>query len=73
MTPDALLRSLRARLNLTQSEMAERLGCSLRTIQHWERENGHGPGAATLLELARIADVAIQVDAGGWHVVEVRR
>lgn len=69
MTPDALVRSLRARLNLTQTEMAERLGCSLRTVQLWEREDGHAPGAATLLELARIADVAIQVDARGWRVV----
>ena len=69
MTPAALLRSLRARLDITQAQLAERLAVSIRTIQLWEREDGHAPGAATLRELARIADVAIQVDARGWRVV----
>lgn len=69
MTPAALIRSLRARLDLTQAQLAERLSVSLRTLQHWEREDGHDCGTATIREMAEIAGVTIEVDAKGWRVV----
>ena len=70
MTLAALIRSLRARLDLTQAELAEHLACSVRTLQLYE-SGAQSPGSAMLAELARVAGVAIQVDARGWRVLEL--
>lgn len=39
MTPQEL-RSIREKLDCTQAEMAERMGCTLRGYQMWEDETG---------------------------------
>lgn len=73
MTPAALIRSLRARLDLTQAQLAESLGVHRRTVQHWERggddpREGYAPGAEQVEALARLAGVEIVVGAAGWRI-----
>ena len=53
----AILRATRAALNLTQEQLAERLGVSFATVNRWERGGNKPQRAAqeTILALAREA------------------
>jgi transcriptional regulator with XRE-family HTH domain len=73
VTPAALVRTLRTRLSLTQTALADALGVHVRTVQHWERggedpREGYAPGAEQVEALARLAGVEIVVGASGWRV-----
>ena len=48
-----MLRKLRKTHDMTQSELAERIGTTLRVVSSWEREETVMP----LIDAARIADV----------------
>jgi transcriptional regulator with XRE-family HTH domain len=63
------LRATRERLGLTQTELGQALGVSLRTIQNWERQNDAGRGhlLRDLQELVSIlADVLPDSDVPVW-------
>lgn len=53
----AVLRELRAALNLTQEALAERLGVSFATVNRWEG-GGNKPQRAALASIAKLADEA---------------
>jgi len=54
LSDPALLRAVRFRLGLTQTQLAERLGVSLRSVQYWEV---HGlPDERTRLALRALVD-----------------
>jgi type I restriction enzyme M protein len=76
----AILRATRAALNLTQEQLAERLGVSFATVNRWEGGGNKPQRAAqeTILALAREAGVegaespppaeaAAQVTFMAWH------
>ena len=46
------IRRIRAKLDLSQSEFAELLGVSTRTLQHWEQGRKAGAPGVALLRLA---------------------
>lgn len=52
------IRALRIRLGLTQAEMAERLGCHLRTYQQWEY--GRRKPSATTVKLLEMLKKEIE-------------
>lgn len=55
--PPALLRTIRARLGLTQEQLADRLGVSFATVNRWE--GGHAsPQRAAALAIAALAQEA---------------
>jgi putative transcriptional regulator len=56
------VRELRARLGLTQSEFASRLGLPVDTIRNWEqgKRAPRGPARALLLLIARAPQLAFQ-------------
>lgn len=67
MTIAELLRTLRERLNLSQTDLAKALGVSLNTVWVWERGERE-PSASHIEELARLAKVRVSVGAEGWRV-----
>lgn len=67
MTPAELLRTLRARLGLSQTELGGKLGVSLNTIHVWEKGDRE-PSASHLQALARLSGVALSVGPGGWRI-----
>lgn len=68
MTPAELLRTLRDRLGLSQTDLGKALGVSLNTVHVWEKGDRE-PSASHLQALAGLAKVRVQVDARGWRVV----
>src|SRR5579883_765445 len=60
----ALLRALRAKLNLTQEQLAERLGVSFATVNRWEGGSNEPQKAAreVITALAREAGIDIEHD-----------
>lgn len=71
-TPEipALLRSIRSRLNLTQEQLAERLGVSFTTVNRWEGGN-NTPQRAALEVIAALAhEAGIDTDANDEQAVE---
>ena len=58
------LRQQRARLPLTQAELAERLNVSAQSVSNWERGESL-PDVALLPDLARILDCSIDAMLGG--------
>jgi len=46
------VKRIRAKLGLSQSQFADLLGLSVRTVQHWEQGQTPGAPAAALLKLA---------------------
>ena len=48
------IKALRARLELTQQELAQKLGVSLRTVSRWETGEGE-PSRLARLQLERLA------------------
>ncbi len=55
----SVLKNLREKAGLSQSELAERIGLSVRSIQNWEQ--GHRmPRAGVLLSLARGIGVPVE-------------
>lgn len=52
------MKELRKANNLTQSELAERIGVSLGAIKHWEQNKGE-PNTATLISMAVLFNVSI--------------
>ena len=67
MTIAELLRTLRERLNLTQTELGKALGVSLNTVHVWEKGERE-PSASHIEALARLAKVRVSVGAAGWRV-----
>ena len=59
---DMPVRELRARLGLTQSEFAARLGLPVDTIRNWEQGKRvpRGPARALLMLIARAPQLAFQ-------------
>ena len=55
MTPDDL-RSLRARLDLTQQQLADLLGVHQTTVARWETGRGLGRDVQIGVELGRLAE-----------------
>src|SRR5437762_342062 len=58
MSPAELLRAIRGSLNLTQEQLAERLGVSFATVNRWEG------GTSAPQKAARAAIVALAEEAG---------
>ena len=52
------LASERVRLDLTQKEMAEKLGCTVKTLGKWERDISAMPGK-TLSEAESLFDCSV--------------
>ncbi len=48
ITPDEI-RALRKKLNLSQGDLAKRLGIDVRVLQNWEGESGKPSGVARAL------------------------
>lgn len=67
MTPAELLRTLRERLGLSQTDLGKALGVSLNTVHVWEKGERE-PSASHLQALAALAKVRISVGAEGWRV-----
>lgn len=67
MTPAELLRALRERLGLSQTELGSKLGVSLNTIHVWEKGDRE-PSASHLQALATLAKVRVSVGAEGWRL-----
>lgn len=67
MTTAELLRTLRDRLGLSQTELGGKLGVSLNTIHVWEK-GAREPSASHLQALAVLAKVRLSVGAAGWRV-----
>jgi type I restriction enzyme M protein len=60
-----LLRTIRARLNLTQEELAERLGFSFAAVNRWEN-GSHKPQKAALEAILALASEAeVEIEASG--------
>lgn len=59
---DMPVRELRARLGLTQSEFASRLGLPVDTVRNWEqgKRAPRGPARALLMLIARAPQLAFQ-------------
>jgi DNA-binding transcriptional regulator YiaG len=55
MTPDEL-RAIRAELEVSQREMADKLGVDLRTYQRWEGGERSIPGPAVYLSRIRLEE-----------------
>ena len=64
-TIPALLQTIRAALDLTQAELAERLGVSFATVNRWEGGSSK-PQRAQLAKINGLAEAA-GVDLGGSH------
>lgn len=70
------LRSLRREYDLSQRELAERIGATVRQVEHWEREESW-PALRHLIQLARLFHRPIEtlffderaVFEQGWHYV----
>ena len=61
----ATLRAIRAKLNLTQEQLAERLGVSFATVNRWEG-GSRAPQKAALITIANLAtEAGIPIDASG--------
>ena len=71
----ATLRAIRAKLNLTQEQLAERLGVSFATVNRWESGGTRPQRAAreAIAELAREADIEEPRDASEAAVRVSRR
>ena len=71
----ATLRAIRAKLNLTQEQLAERLGVSFATVNRWESGGTRPQRAAreAIAELAREADIEGPQDASEAAVRVSRR
>lgn len=67
MTPAELLRTLRERLGLSQTDLGKALGVSLNTVHVWEKGDRE-PSASHLQALAALARVRVSVGAAGWRV-----
>lgn len=65
MTPAELLRTLRERLGLSQTELGAKLGVSLNTVHVWEKGDRE-PSASHLQALAVLSGVRLSVGAAGW-------
>ncbi|MBY0527351.1 MAG: helix-turn-helix domain-containing protein [Gemmataceae bacterium] len=63
-----LLKQVRAETGVTQAELAERSGVSLRTIQGWEA-GGRSPVSPDFFKVAG----ALGVEAGRFATVEARQ
>ena len=61
----ATLRAIRAKLNLTQEQLSERLGVSFATVNRWEG-GSRAPQKAALTTIANLAtEAGIHIDASG--------
>ena len=71
----AVLRSIRSKLNLTQDQLAERIGVSFATINRWEGGSNVPQKAAqdAIVALARQADVEITGEDSGESAAAVTR
>ncbi len=61
--------SIRAKLDLTQEQLAERLGVSFATVNRWEG-GANAPQKAALAKIRRLAEEAGIGDDPGDHIVE---
>ena len=52
------IKELRTELNITQGELAEKLGIDRSTISKWENPEGTEPDSQTIAKLAEIFDVS---------------
>lgn len=64
------MKELRKANNLTQSELAERIGVSLGAIKHWEQNKGE-PNTATLISMAVLFNVSIDYLVGRSPIREL--
>lgn len=73
--PSALIRTIRARLGLTQEQLAERLGVSFATVNRWEGGHARPQRAAeqALIALAREAGVEEAASADHAAALVTRR
>jgi putative transcriptional regulator len=55
------IKSIREKLNMTQTEFAETFGLNLNTLKHWERGNRqpHGPALALLKIISKKPKMAM--------------
>lgn len=63
------LLQLRASAGLTETELAQRVGVSVQTLQEWEVDEGE-PGPATLVKLAEALGVSedeLDANLAGAH------
>src|SRR4051794_34084112 len=67
-----LLRALRGQLDLTQEELAERLGVSFATVNRWEG-GGNKPQKAALARILAVAAEAGVTEADAASVEPVQR
>ena len=69
MTNSELLRAVRSRLNLTQEQLAERLGVSFATVNRWEG-GANVPQKAAREKIALLAKEAGLDDTGAADAAE---
>lgn len=75
LPPSAILRAIRAKLDLSQAQLAERLGVSFATVNRWEGGDTQPQRAAldAIIALAREAGIDDAEDAGSAAAQVTRR